>query len=446
MRAAPFPLLLIVIASSLAFSADAPKPPPQLPPAARNALNYFASHQHPTGGWGQKVLSNAGLKRRGVTSPDGAPLPKETLTPPTIIDTCVVALAFLEASRFKPDAADAPPALRAAVDLIHDAVQAAGGAPDRNTLGLASPLVEKYCYTRTFDQALAMEVLLRTRDRLTNLEQRRKLDFTLDMILTRIKTAQQTNGAWPGDGQLTYLSDALITRSLLIAARSGLAVDAATLDRARAASLRFYDPTTGETGDESPHATCECALSLNLLYQIDLSARAAAATAKQLAALPGATSEQIDAAKKRDAESKSAHDALALAHQQFFKKLFDRNKAPAAAAKPRPGANPLDPSRPTGNPLDTAKPAAAEDRKRANIPVPVTAWDAIAYFLLLESLQESTHPDARRVAGAITSGLAEKQDRDGNWHDLSGTTRRYDTQDHFLTAWVTRALLVPPPP
>ena len=106
------------------------------------------------------MLSNAGLKRRGVTSPDGTPLPKETLTPPTMVDTCVVALAFLEASRFKPDA-DPPPALRAAVDLIHNAVQAAGGTPDRNTLGLASPLVEKYCYTRTFDQALAMEVLLR---------------------------------------------------------------------------------------------------------------------------------------------------------------------------------------------------------------------------------------------------------------------------------------------
>ena len=445
MRVAPPPLLLVVVAfaSSLAFAADAPKPPPQLPPAARNALTYFANHQHPTGGWGQKVLSNAGLKRRGVTSPDGSPLPKETLTPPTIIDTCLVALAFLEASRFKPDA-DPPPALRSAVDLIHNAVQAAGGAPDRNTLGLASPLVEKYCYTRTFDQALAMEVLLRARDRVTNLEQRRKLDFTLDMILTRIKTAQQTNGAWPGDGQLTYLSDALITRSLLIAARSGLAVDATTLDRARAASLRFYDPTTGETGDDSPHATCECALSLNLLYQIDLSARAAAATAKQVAALPGATADQIETAKKRESESKSAHDALALAHQQFFKKLFDRNKPPHA--KPRPGANPLDPPKPTGNPLDTAKSAAAEASKRANIPVPVTAWDAIAYFLLLESLQESTHPDARRVAQAITAGLSEKQDRDGNWHDLSGTTRRYDTQDHFLTAWITRALLVPPPP
>jgi hypothetical protein len=440
MRIALFTTLLIA-AAALTRAADAPPPkPPQLPPAARNALAYFASHQHPSGGWGQKVLDNAGPRRRGITSPDGSPLPRQTLTPPTIIDTCLVTLAFLEARRAAPDAPP-DPAVRRAVDLIHDAVEAAGGAPDRNALALASPLVEKYCYTRPLDQALALEVLLPVRDRLPGGEPRRKLDFTLGMILTRIKSAQQTNGAWPGDGQLTYLSDALITRSLLIAARNGLDVDATTLDRARAASLRFYDPMTGESGDDSPHASCECALTLNLLYQIDQNARAAATAAKRLAARPGATPEQAAAAARRAAESQAARDALALAHKQFFKKLFDHNKP--APAKPRPGANPLDTAA-AANPLDIAK--AAEERKRIGIPVPVTAWDAIAYFLLLESLQESTDPDAPRVARGITTGLAEKQDRDGNWHDRSGSTRRYDAQDHFLTAWVTRALLVPLPP
>lgn len=437
MRIAFFTIMIAL--SPLARAADKP---PSLPPAARNAFAYFAAHQDPSGGWGQKVLSNAIPRRRGVTAPDGSPLPRETLTPPTIVDTCLVTLAYLEATRFAPASAPLPREARAAADLIHQSVQ--GVAPDRNTLGLASPMIEKYCYTRGLDQALALEVLLRACDRLptttaADATQRRDLDFTLNLILSRIKANQQTNGAWPGDGQMAYLSDALITRALLIAARNNLEVDATTLDRAKGASLRFFDPATGEIGDDSVHATYECALTLDLLYQVDQNARASAATARQLAALPGVTPEQTATAAKHAAESQAAHDALLLAQTQFLKKLFDKNKPPPA--KPRPGANPLDTPK-AGNPLDPA--GGADDHKRTLIPVPITAFDAIAYFLLLESFQESTHPDARRVAQAIVTGLVAKQDRDGNWHDAS--IRRPDLQDHYLTAWATRALLVPLPP
>jgi hypothetical protein len=425
---------ILIALTPLARAADKP---PSLPPAARNAFAYFAAHQDPSGGWGQKVLSNAIPRRRGVTSPDGSPLPRETLTPPTIIDTCLVTLAYLEAARFAAPGAPLPREARAAADLIHKSVQ--GVAPDKSTLGLASQMIEKYCYTRGLDQALALEVLLRARDRLADAAGRRDLDFTLNLILARIKAQQQTNGAWPGDGQLAYLSDALITRALLVAARNNLEVDAATLDRAKAASLRFLDPATGEIGDDSVHATYECALTLDLLYHVDQNARAIATTAARLAALPTATPDQSAAAARRAAESQSAHDALLLAQKQFLKKLFDKNKPPPA--RPRPGANPLDAPQ-AGNPLDPS--STADEHKRTVIPVPVTAFDAIAYFLLLESFQESTHPDARRVAQAITTGLAARQDRDGNWHDAS--IRRADLQDHYLTAWATRALLVPLPP
>jgi hypothetical protein len=437
---------LSLIATLLAGLAASPAP------AAQRALAYFAQHQHPTGGWGHKLVVNSELKRRGgaaasagVTIPNvPAPIQGEVVTPRTLVETCLVTLAFFESGR-NTTSGDGAAELRRAVDLIHNAVDVAG--LDRKGFPVTGPIVDKYFYTRGLDQALALETLLPLRDRLVDPELRRKLDFTLDLTLTRIKTAQQANGVWPGEGQFGYLSDALITRGLLIAARHGLAVDAKTLDRARQASLRFYDPAIGESGDASAHASCECALSLNLLYQIDLNARAAAAAAKQRAALPGAAPEQLEDARARAAESQAAHDALALAQKQFFKKLFESNKAAAAAKnKSRPAGNPLDTAprpRPPANPLDTEA-SAAEERRRVGLPVPVTPWDAVAYFLLLESLQESTHPQARPVAEGIAAALADKQDREGNWHDRS--TRRYDSQDHFLTAWLTRALLVPPPP
>src|SRR5204863_7493647 len=133
-----------------------------------------------------------------------------------------------------------------------------------------------------------------------------------------------------------------------------------------------------------------------------------------------------------------------------------RPRAVAANAVPatRP-VNPLDPP----NPLDASAAATTDDQEKRSvgIPVPVSHVNAVSYFMLLETLQESTHPLARPLTDGIVNALAGKQDRFGQWHvrvhpegmKLIGHTSGFeyeDKEDHFITAWIVRTMLLPAPP
>jgi hypothetical protein len=312
--------------------------------------------------------------------------------------------------------------------------------------------------------AMALEMLLAARSQIQDQTTRQNLDITLAVLLNRVLTAQQADGSWGGPGALGLLGDAVVLRTLSIAARHemGLTVDPDALARARASCLRTYDPTTGDSGDESPLAFLQCAATLNVLYQDELTARAAATQAARTASAAGATPAQAHAAAARAAEATAAHDALAKATDRFFLKLFKLNKpvpkprAAAVAAKSLPAtqpaaANPLE----ARNPLEAAAAQEKEETREVGIPVPVNQPNAIAYFLLLESLKDSTHPLARPLANGVVNALASKQDRFGQWHvrvnsglHMVNHTPQYDydKDDHFLTAWVVRTILLPPPP
>ena len=104
------------------------------------------------------------------------------------------------------------------------------------------------------------------------------------------------------------------------------------------------------------------------------------------------------------------------------------------------------------------------------ISVPITSADVIGYFLLLEALQTSDHPDARSVATAVTDvltrGLSSHVRRGDPSFTVgrqlvtgsaSGLARRdalprvqrqsFKTShsNDFLIAWMIRTALIPPP-
>ena len=452
--------------------AQAAKSPPTLPdrrgpttypvlaPAAHWGLRYLARSQHATGGWGHKF---------GVKQPDvlgdyvQGPLVferKHLVHPPALVDTSLVVLAFLEAGR-SPAAGDGARELRRAIDFVHDAVGPGGHvAPDPRRL---PPYVESSSglHAAGLEHALALEMFLAARDHLKDPAVRRDLDLTFAVLVRRLVSTQQDDGSWPNGPWRTYPGSVLITRALMIAARGGLEVDPAALARARQAALVYHNPATGDVDTATGDDFWEFAASLNILHHTRLNARAAADGAARRGALPGATAADAREARDRAADARAADDALALSEQKFFKKLLKANKPlpqPRAAAVParalpatRP-ANPLD----APNPLDNPAAAAAEEKRRVGIPVPVSQYDAVSYFLLLEALQESAHPLARPLTDGVVNALAAKQDRFGQWHHrihpggykiVNHTpAHKYDSEDHFLTAWVVRALLVPAPP
>jgi hypothetical protein len=267
---------------------------------------------------------------------------------------------------------------------------------------------------------------------------------------------------WGGPGTVGLLGDAVVLRTLMIAARDemGLTVDPEALARARDACLKFYNPATGDSGDESSLAFLQCALTLNVLYQTEQSARVAADRAARAAAAAGATPAQAEAARAAAAQAQAARDALALATDRFFLKLFKLNKpvpkprAAAVAASALPATQPANPLE-ARNPLDAAAAAEKDETREVGIPVPVSHANAVAYFLLLESLRDSTHPLARPLANGVVNALAGKQDRFGQWHvrvnsglHIVNHTPQYDydKEDHLLTAWVVRTILLPAPP
>lgn len=472
---------------------------PLLPPAAHWGLRYLARSQYRTGGWGQKygfLQINTSLfetkSRYKLIDPAGAvarysgednvrgPLPfdkRVLIIPPAIVDTSLVTLAFLEAGR-SPARGDGAKELSRAIDFVVDAIGPGAMPPRAPALQIPSWGLPPHgpdelapfratsgkVHTPALGDALALEMFLAAQNGRIDPALRYKLNFTLAGLVTRIESAQQDYGGW-GDGRVhTRLADAMVARSLMIAARRGVAVEPNVIERARQACLIFYDPTTGEVPDTSAQAFVECAMTLDVLYQTELSARAAADDARRRAAVKGATPAQIEDARTRAADAKAAHDALTLAIDRFYDKLFKSHKpltkprAKGVAANALPAtqpANPLD----APNPLDTAAADKAKDdeQREVGIPVPVSQENAIGYFMLLEALQESNHPLARPLTDGIVNALAGKQDRFGQWHirihpeglKMIGHTAQYeyeDKEDHFLTAWVVRAILLPPPP
>jgi hypothetical protein len=468
---------------------------PLLHPAAQWGLRYLAHHQHPSGGWGQKhavVQPKTTLFGGGDYVKGPLPFDKQVLaSSPAIVDTAVVVLDFLEAGR-SPARGDGAKELQRAIDFVHDAVGPGAQTPPPATPPTVIPVqtpnnlsgpggfqpvivipgnpMPKFEATSgpvsnpAMRDAMALEMLLAARARLSDPLARQKLGLTLAVLVNRVLAAQQPDGSWsaPG-GYAALLADAVVLRALTIAARDemGLTVDPDALARARASCLRFYDPATGDAGDPTADAFLQCAVTLNVLYQAELTARAASTQAARAAATAGATPAQAQAARARAAEAKAAHDALALATDRFFVKLFKQNSPvpkPRAAAV---AANALPATQPAGNPLEARNPLEAaaatekQETREVGIPVPVNHANAIAYFLLLESLKESTHPLARPLANGVVNALAAKQDRAGQWHARVNTGLKivnhtpeydYDKEDHFLTAWVVRTILLPPPP
>lgn len=479
---------------------------PLLPPAAHWGLRYLARSQYTTGGWGQKFgtlqpdldLINGRIGKQKLRDPTGTvarysdeenvrgPIAfdkKVLIMPPTIVDTSLVTLAFLEAGR-TPARGDGAKELRRAIDFVHDAIGPGAEAPRAPGLRpRRQPDLPPYgpdelppfratsgrVHTPALGDAMALELFLAALDRTIDPDLRRKLNFTVGSLISRIQASQQDDGGWGSGGPMTRLADALVTRSLMLAARRGVAdVDPNVIDRARQACLVYYDPATGESGDDTDLAFLQCAMTLDVLYQTELTARAQADDARRRAAVKNATPAQLEDARTKAADAKAAHDALTRATDRFYDKLFKSNKpaarprAKAVAANNLPATqpvNPLDIDKPANarNPLDTPADDDRQEKQKVGIPVPVSHPNAIAYFMLLEALQESTHPLARPLTDGIVNALAGKQDRFGQWHirvhpegmKWNGHTAGYeyeDKEDHFLTAWVVRTILLPPPP
>jgi hypothetical protein len=464
---------------------------PLLPPAAHWGLRYLARSQYTTGGWGQKFgflqpdldLINGRIGKQKLRDPAGAvarysdeenvrgPLAfdkKVLIKPSAVVDTSLVTLAFLEAGR-SPARGDGARQLRRAIDFVYDAVGPGAAAPRAPGLRRGRQLdlprfgrdelppfsaTSGRLHTPALGDALALELFLATLDRTIDPALRSNLNFAIGILVRRIETAQQDDGGWGAGGVLTRVADALVTRSLMIAARRGVPVDPTVIDRARQACLIFYDPATGEAGDQSDLAFVQCAMTLDVLYQTEQSARVAAEDARRRAAARAATPAQIEEARARDAELKAARDALAVAVDRFYEKLFKSNRPVAKPRAKAVTANALPATRPA-NPLDTA--AKEPEMREVGIPVPVSHENAVAYFMLLEALQESTHPLARPLTDGIVNALAGKQDRFGQWHirihpegmKMIGHKAGFayeDMEDHFLTGWVVRAILLPAPP
>ena len=484
---------------------------PLLPPAAHWGLRYLARSQYQTGGWGQKygfLRVNTNIlederryKRYKMIDPMGQltwtdntgqvhgplkfdkrdhmrwPLPfdrRTVILPPAVVDTSLVTLAFLEAGR-SPARGDGARELGRAIDFVMDAV-GPGAQPARSPALNIKPrdlpphgpdelapfrATSGLVHTPALGDAMAVEMFLAALNGPVDPATRGKLDFTLRGLITRIEGGQQDYGGWGDGAVLTRVADALVMRSLMIAARRGIPVDPNVIDRARQACLVFYDPTTGEAGDTSDLAFLECAMTLDVLYQTELTARAAAEQARRAAAMKNATPAHAEAARARAADATAAHDALTLAVDKFFEKLFKSNKP---IPKPRPkgvAANALPATQPANpldapNPLDTAK-ADQQEQREVGIPVPVSHENAVGYFMLCEALQESTHPLSRPLTDGVVNALAGKQDRFGQWHirinldgmKTIGHTSDFeygDKEDHFLTAWIVRTMLLPAPP
>jgi hypothetical protein len=490
---------IATLLSAAAFAANAQQPPPATQPATRPApghgpasmadveviqypalhpaahwgLRYLARQQSPAGGWGQKyrvVQPNTDILGMGGKDFVKGPLPfdkKVLAKSPGIVDTSLVVLDFLEAGR-SPARGDGAKELRKAIDFVHDAVGPGAQTPPpykpptvvripNNVPGILKPNNDtsdpflRYAvipgnpmpkfeaasggvFNPAMRDAMALEMLLAARGRIQDQTARQNLDLTLAVLVNRVVSAQQADGSWGVSGPAGLLADAVVLRTLMIAARHemGLTVDPDALARARASCLRTYDPTTGDSGDDSPHAFLQCALTLNVLYQTEQSARVAADRATR-------------AAKATD---------------RFFAKLFKLNKpvpkprAAAVAASALPATRPANPLE-ARNPLEATAAQEKEETREVGIPVPVSHANAVAYFLLLESLKDSTHPLARPLANGVVNALASKQDRFGQWHvRVNGGLKivnhtpqyDYDKEDHFLTAWVVRTILLPPPP
>jgi hypothetical protein len=435
--------------------AEAP-PGPVLADPVRRALTYLGGAQHETGGWGHFVVKPLNRPRTGPRPANALPLiTKDLHFPPNLAETAAVAAAFLEAGVSPTTGEGAAPLQKA----LH-ALRALSAPPvaDRDR-----GIVERCAVTRAMlkpdvDAALALDAVLAYRARLAaGHPAREAADNLAGLLVARLHGAQEDGGAWPpdfkADGILQVnarrapqyakgtaarayfdafprpapaLADACIVRSLFNARRAGVDVPRETLGRAIALLADLHDPATGATGgpetpDNQPRAFHRAAAALNLLHQ-----------------LARATPPHERADRQR---------TLDRAHDAFFKKLRD-------AHTPKP----LGPPR---NPLD-ARPKAAKPDRALSIPVPISTVEVLAYFLLIESLQDSAHPDARPVAAGITQALASRQRDDRGWTDpnvddaltfhwaLHGGVDTDNlpprSTNHLLTALTVRTLLLPHPP
>jgi hypothetical protein len=463
-----------VVAFSSARAVDNPPPaPPDQQPAVRRALAYLGRHQHAGGGWGHwsAPVRTGGQSGNLAPPPINDALSRRVGAPPTLGDTAAVLTAFLDASQPVTGGDSAKP-LHRALDFVCDQLAPFQDGKSQHNL------VAHYALNAAVETAIGLEALLAYRARVspTDAPLRGELDGRIRGLIARLSQSQRPDGGWPLDPRVVHyvntlalleqrkaeldamkvasvwadyhqrspnplLGDAVIVRSLLVASRAGYAVEPEVLSLGTGRLMAFYDPATGRIGDGGPNAFYQAAAVLNVLHQ-------------QLAAAPAA-------------QRPAAREALAAAHEAFFRTLRVMNAkrgqdGPLAARPgPRAGQNPLD-AKAAGNAA-----AAADPLK---IPVPVSSVDAIGYFLLLESLQTSTHPDARPVAAGVTDVLTRHQLRGGGWADPSVFAAAVFASDKtpdeladgvrrpmgpgnpdgvslaFGTAWVVRTLLVPLPP
>jgi len=476
----------------------APATKPAVPEAAvkatvERAVRYLRNTQHDQGGWGHVEIVNPGLSRlQGLDVPQlaGDPMRRRFYSTPSLSGTGPAVLALLEAGQSLTEGSAAA-RLRAGLEFVHEGLTVGEQharrpmvpgegillTPGRGVQGLVQnpgggtsvvlPTQSARLMNDDAACAVAVEAMLAARRGAADTMARLRIEAAAMAGVDRLRRDHQGNGTWPegveeaanlaaahvtgfavasvgGLGKTTVmmnanptpppppsshpvLGDALILRTLSIAAREGISVDGPTVAAARAQMARLYDPRTGRLGGGGPQAYYQAVAVLNMLYQADVDARRLAA-----AAGPAANNSPDPAAA---AGAAAARAALEGAQAAFFKELRDANQPRPAAAANAAGKNPLD-----QNPLDPPKAAdAGKDGAGGGdvrIRVPVTSADLIAYFLLLESLRDSTHPDARPVRDGIVQAIVRRQHA-GGWFVSDG--------DHFATAWATRVLLLPPP-
>jgi hypothetical protein len=500
-----------LLSPTAVFAADAPPRPPQpasqpaaapaapaardLPPAVWNALRYFGHHQHETGGWGH--VSTRVPQSRSRSTPDlNDAFTKYATHPPTLADTASIAAAFFEAGQ-SPEAGESAKPLARAMDALHQ--MAVELAPDD---ARRSPVV-RYVLNPSVESAIALDAILACRAAAKDPVRRAQYDADARTLIARLVGTQSPDGGWPVDPKVTetlagvaamkqslqqlidaapnpgagrtfsatgryadlnaaaaqaqdmlafyerfptpknYLGDAVIYRTLCAAARAGFTVNPETLLNARDRLLSFQDPVTGAVGNPDPgdpDAFHQTAAVLGVLHQLHL-----------------------DAAPDQKPATAAA---LERAHAAFFTRLRDANTRPVKDQPAKLGNAVV-----VFNPLD--KNANAKE-VRINVP-PTSSVDVIAYFLLIESLGSSTHPDARKVSAGITDVLARRGAR-GTWGDASTSAAsrlsgyqpglRTPTPDArvvkadplgstnqpaigspaFVSGWAIRTLLLPLPP
>jgi hypothetical protein len=396
------------------------------------------------------------VKRSTGLAPDlNDAFAKYTSQPPALADTAAIATAFLEAGQ-SPDQGESAGPLGRAMEFVHQAAVVLDPQDVRHSD------VVQYCFHPSIEPALAIDAMLAFRAACTD-HRRAQFDGDVRTLLARLKGRQARDGSWPLHPRVSqtlaavpeqkytlqrnglpmgryenfptskgYLGDAVIFRTLRSAARAGFDVDPEPQALARDRLLAFHDPASGGTGSPQPGDPddfYQTAAVCNVLYQLD-----------------------------RDAEpghKPATADALARAHAAFFARLRDANARTPKDQRVKLGAAVVVFANP--NPLDRDK------GKEVEVNVPISSVDLVAYFLLIESLQSSTHPDARKFAAGITDVLARRQSPVGTWGDrshsdaalLSGyqpgppNLRQGDPvigSPAFVTAYAVRTLLLPLPP